>query len=509
MSNVSASKFVNVIPQLIAAKGSGFELNGLLLTKDDSLPLKQVFRFESASMVAKYFGAQSDEADFAKKYFAGYDGKAKIPSALLISNFELETQAGWLRGGAISYTLAQLQLITSGVLNVKIAGQSLQLEGLDFSEDNSLSDIAATLQTAIQTANEQIDAIHTATVNFSSQFNAFQIVAGGSDETSYLDFSSASSGAGTDLAPILALTQETGAVLSPVQSAQITLSAFMDAIIQETQNFISFAKLWDYNEAEDLAFASWASSKGVRFVYVEHDMEFADKDGFSESDFASKIKANTINATAANYGKYALAAFVMGAVASINFSLPNGKITLAYKQQSGQEITCDNDDDYDILTRKGYNLYERDSAASNLFTGYQRGVISGDYGFLDAFVNHVWLNDGLQVALRNLLATTNFIPYNDGGLAAISNTIKPIVDNAKLAGVITEGVDLSEDIINAVASETGIADIKNTLYTQGWYLYAKNPNSAARADRQSPILRFYYCDGGSIQKIDLISTAIR
>jgi predicted Fe-Mo cluster-binding NifX family protein len=322
-----------------------------------------------------------------------------------------------------------------------------------------------------------------------------------------MDYAKPAADSLTDLSVLF--NAESGAVLSAGQPETISLSELMNNIKKETQNWITFAKLWEYTEAEDLSFAAWEAGQQVRFAYIEHDINASSKNPNANNSFAELLKQNGINYVVANYGKYALAAFVMGAVASINYDIPNGKITLAYKQQSGQEITCDNDDDYDILTGKGYNVYERDATANDTFTGYQRGTISGDYGFLDTFVNHVWINDSLQVALRQLLADNNFIPYNNHGLAAIQNAIQPVVDTAKAAGVINSEVELSSDIINAVVSETGITDIENTLYAQGWYLYARNPNSAARARRESPILRFYYCDGGSIQKIDLLSTVIR
>lgn len=509
MSNVSTSKFVNIIPQLIVARGSGFELNGLLLTQNSTLPIGQVYRFESADAVGAYFGATSQEYAFALKYFQGYDGKTKIPAALLIANYILAPQAGWMRGSSVAYTINQFNTIADGNLSVVIGGAQYDLTGLDFSAVVTYSDIAAALQTAIRAAASGVPAVAQATVTYSSQFKAFTITAGASDETGTVGYAVPSTGTGTDLSAILGFTQATGAIISAVQDSTITLSFFMNNIVKQTKNWITFTKLWAFSFEEDMAFSSWAASIATRYAYIGNSLESTAKDGNNDVDFASQLKANDIINTIPNFGDYFLAAFVMGAIASINFNIPDGKMTLAFKTQSGQAITCDNDDDYEVLTGKGYNVYVSDSTANNVFTGYQRGTITGDYGFIDAFVNHIWINDQLQVALRTLLSDRRFIPYSDRGLSDIMNAMKPVIDLAKQAGVIEEGVELSDDIINAVRSETGVQDVDSPLYTQGWYLYASQPSSAVRAQRGSPILMFYYCDGGSIQKIDLLSTAIR
>ena len=80
-----------------------------------------------------------------------------------------------------------------------------------------------------------------------------------------------------------------------------------------------------------------------------------------------------------------------------------------------------------------------------------------------------------------------------------------------MAGVINTGVDLDASQINIVASETGwtTSQAKNVLYNFGWAFQAVSPSASVRANRGTPVLRFYYCDGGAIQKIDLLSEVVR
>lgn len=513
-SNVSTSNFVKITPQVSVAVGSGFSLVGLVLTKNADFPLVPL-SFNSASAVSEYAGANSAEFEFASKYFAANDNKSRIPSNLLICGYNLAAQAGWVRGAALGAKLADLQTITDGVLSLNFGGSVVTLSGLDFSAQTSFSGVAGVLQTALRAAGQTAN-FTGATVTYSSQAKGFIIKSGANDSTGSVGYAVAALSTGTDLGGVLMLRENDGAIISEVQSAATTLPAFMNGILNKTQAWFSFTKMWELadaadNLAEDLAFAEWNAQQGVRYAYFEHDKNGADININVETDFASQLGLQGIAGTAANYGSVNLCAFAMGTVAATNYDITGGRITVAFKTQSGQEITCNNDTEYAALENKGYNSYVRDGSAANTFFGYQRGVISGPYGFIDAYANHVWLNDRMQVSLRTLLGSANALPYNNFGYGQLLNAIKPDIDAGLNAGVISTGVELSDVQVAAIASETGLElqDVKNTLFQEGWLFQAKDPGAAVRAQRGTPACRFYYCDGGAIQKIELISTAVR
>lgn len=52
-------------------------------------------------------------------------------------------------------------------------------------------------------------------------------------------------------------------------------------------------------------------------------------------------------------------------------------------------------------------------------------------------------------------------------------------------------------------------DVSKTIESQGWYMQVQDPGATVRAQRGTPDCKFYYTDGGSIQKIVLPSTAIQ
>ena len=56
----------------------------LLLVVDNTAPTSSVLSFQSATAVANYFGATSDEASLANEFFAGYGA---APATMLISRY--------------------------------------------------------------------------------------------------------------------------------------------------------------------------------------------------------------------------------------------------------------------------------------------------------------------------------------------------------------------------------------------------------------------------------------
>ena len=73
--------------------------------------------------------------------------------------------------------------------------------------------------------------------------------------------------------------------------------------------------------------------------------------------FGAQLKAAAYDGTAPIYGGLDKAAFLCGAIASIDFTETQGRITLAFKNQSGLSVDVDNAADADNLKENGYNYY--------------------------------------------------------------------------------------------------------------------------------------------------------
>lgn len=77
------------------------------------------------------------------------------------------------------------------------------------------------------------------------------------------------------------------------------------------------------------------------------------------------------------------------------------------------------------------------------FVWENRGFISGPFLWADSYINQIWLNNALQLALMVLLQSTYSIPYNRQGYALIEAACLDLISAALLFGAIRSGITLS------------------------------------------------------------------
>ena len=71
-------------------------------------------------------------------------------------------------------------------------------------------------------------------------------------------------------------------------------------------------------------------------------------------------------------------------------------------------------------------------------------------------------------------------------------------------GSIRAGVVLSSAQIAEVNAQAGV-DAATQIQNQGYFLQILDPGAVARAARQTPIINFWYADGGAVQKFTMSS----
>lgn len=569
MTTIPASAIVNVTPNVLAAGGAALDLNGLLLTNSTQLPIGTVQSFASALAVSNYFGASSTEAALAAVYFAGFDGSNAKPGAMLFAQYPTASVAAYLRGGDISdMALANLQALSgtlsvvidgvtkSGSVNLSaatsfssaagivgntlaihgqqaavvtgsISGTTLTVTGVTsgaLAVGNVLSGTGATANTYItgllsgtggtgtytvnasQTAISQTLTAYAGGVVYDSVSGAFVVNSGTTGASSSLSYGSGA------MATSLLLTALTGAVLSQ-GSIAATPSAFMDSVVEITQNWATFTTSFNPDSAGNtnrLAFMEWTSLQNDRYAYVPWD---------NSATATTTVPATTSLGYAMQQASYAgsilvwspdaeKSIFVMGAIASIDFEEPNGRTTLKFRQQAGLVADITDLTSSENVAANGYNFYGAYATANDQFTFFANGAISGDFLWADSYVNEIWLTNSFQLALMTFLQASKSVAYNDAGYTAIEGALADSINAAVAFGAIRAGVELSASQIASVNAEAGLA-IDRTLATRGWYLQVLPASASVRAARGSPPCKFWYMDGESIQSVDLTSITVQ
>lgn len=507
---IPASELVNVLPGVLSAGGAAIALNGLILTNGTAVPIGTIRQFATAADVGDYFGLSSDEYAMAAVYFAGFNNSTQKPGNLLFSQYPTASVSAYTRSGSFAgVALADLQAITPGTLTFTVDGVVKTSASINLAGATSFSNAAALITAAFSGGGTPV-------VTYDAQRQAFQATSPTTGATSTMTFGSG------PISSALKFTAAAGAVLSQ-GSVAFTPSAAMTSLIGYALNWASFTTVFEPLIADKIAFGTWASQQNNRYAYVVWDTDPNAVVQGNTTDYGSQAKALGLSgslpvtgdpAVAASLGitmtamVRPLAAFVMGYAASLDFDATNGRNTLAYRSQGGLVTGVVNATVGDTLVGKGYNFYGAYATSSQQFMFMQPGQIGGAFRWADSFFNQIWLNGSFQNTLMNFLANSGSVPYTARGYSDIESVMMDDINAGLNFGAIRAGVVLSGDqqvqVNNAVGKQ-----IAGVISTRGWYLNIVDPGAAARANRESPNMTFFYADGGSIQQIELASINIQ
>jgi hypothetical protein len=363
------------------------------------------------------------------------------------------------------------------------------------------------------------------TVTFDSISGAFIItstVIAAAPLTSTMGFAS-----GTTADP-LNLRQQDGAVLSP-GAAAATPVAFMTSLVAVTQDWATLMTLFDPDNsnsganAQKMQFATWVNSTNDEYMYVAWDNDVTPTLNLpASSSMGDLLQNGNFSGTYPQWAPDTIqgptkAAFVCGMVASIDFTQLNGRITLAFKSQTGLFADVTNQTIAHNLGGvpqsignfgNGYNFYGAYATANQQFVWENRGTVSGPFLWADSYVNQIWLNNALQLALMELLGNVFSIPYNTTGYALIESACLDPINAAINFGAIRAGITLSQAQIQEVNTAAGV-DVATTIQQRGWYLQISDASAQVRAARASPPCTLWYTDGQSVQAITLASIEVQ
>jgi hypothetical protein len=406
---------------------------------------------------------------------------------------------------AVGQTLAGATIVGSPVILAQLTGTAGQTGTYRIS--GAQQNVASEAMTGLATAP---------VVTFDSVSGAFVITSGITGVPSTAAFATGS------LAVPLLLTSATGATLSQ-GAAAATPATFMAGIIAQTTNWASFFTAFDPDggsgNTQKLAFAAWTNSVAPRYAYICWDTDIT----ATESVPATGSLGYLIN-TEFNYSGTCLiyepidlnhAAFISGAIAAINFNAPNGRITFAYRTQTGLAAAVTDPTVAFNLGGEplvegsfgnGYNFVGAFADANDNSVDFQRGTISGPYDWLNSYVFQIWLNNQFVVQGRAYMKAVNSFSYTPAGYSNFALAMQTTIQAGLTFGMYAPGVDLSSSQTLQINNLAG-KNISGTLETQGWYFQCLDPGATARASRGSPIINFFYCDEGDVQALNIGSVA--
>lgn len=506
-ASIPASAIANVIPGVISLGGAALVMNGVVLTNNPQVPYGQAIPFSSAQAVSLYFGATSAEANIAARYFAGYTNCTQLPAQLYFVQYvSAASVSAYTRGASIlGLTLAQLQAVT-GTLSVTIDGTVKTWAAVNLAAATSQSSAATLIATGLGLSGGQ-------TCTFDPISGGLVITSGSTGLTSTITLPTGTSA--TALGFTSGVTSQ-GAVTS-------TPAGAMNALTGITQNWVQFMTAFEPVLADKLSFALWTSQQNTRYAYIAWDSDVNESVANNTTAFGPQVKSlgysgtcviagDPAAATAQNVTLASLvlntAAFILGAIASINFNQTNGRITFAFKSQGGLNPTCQNQQTAANLIANGCNFYGAYATANAGFVFFYPGQVGGNFSFLDEYINAIWMANNFQLALMNVATSAPALPYNNDGYQLEYAALQGPVQQAANFGAFRKGVVLSPLEAQEVNQAAGVP-IATILFNLGYYLQVKDPGYQARVSRTTPVMNFWYMDGGSAQSFSLASIDVQ
>lgn len=510
MPTIPLMDIVDINANVLSAGGAQIDMNSVFITKNELMTNRQLLSFSNTDDVGDFFGFDSAEYDMAVVYFNGYSIAQSRPGLLYFYKIAIESTSAVLTGSELTLTLTELQALTSAPLVITVDGTETTSGVVDFSSATSFSDAAQIMQ----------DAFDYGLGNFFVTWNAatsnFIVTSSTTGTGSTITFVSSSS---NPMANSIGLAStSTGAFLT--QGADgITANdvpANMQALIDLTRNFATFTYVEEPAQDIQEAFADWVNGFNATFTSLLWTDSTSSSDPDATTAIWNYVKDNDLqnvfligkqNDVSPDLKKHA--AFAAGIAASIDFNQTNNRPTFKFKNQSGLTPGVNNQTVKDHLEANGFNFYGIWGENSQDFRFLAPGQVSGPFRWMDSLINAIYMKRRMQFTLATLLVSVPSIPYNQQGYQGlIAPSLQDDINSFLNYGAIRTGVRPTSTQTAAITFAAGL-DISEALFVKGYFLQVKDPGGAARANRTSPIINFWYMDGGSVHEINLTSTMVQ
>ena len=492
--SIPASNIAAVYPAVLSAGGNPLGLNTNLVSSDALYPSYEYF---SADSVGESLGYDSKEYDFAKVYFGGYDGASTRPNSLFITLYNPVAASAKLISGSVKSMSLDTLKASSGEITIVVNGTSVT-KTVDLSAATSFSNAAEIIETAL---NPTTPADKVVTVTYRGEMNVFVIKTVTVGESATISFATG------DFADDIKLSQAQGAV--QVNGSDIdTAKTLFQRMTSYTSNFATVTYT-DSNFSDEFKkdFAKELASTSGRYWFVTYDLDPSSTIANNPSSFGAWLKDSQVSGVTPIYGEMKHAALACGYAASVNYEDLNGRTTLAYRSQDGVEATVTDEQTAMALESNGYSYYGAWATANDRFVMFGNGSVSGDFAWVDNYLFQVFLNSQFQLAMVNMLRNAN-IPYNRDGIEIVRANLQDPIEQGVNFGGIRAGVELTNSQKNEINREVGF-DASNQIFTRGWALSITLPSAQTRASRGSFLIKFFYTDGSSLQRIEMTSTNVQ
>ena len=316
-----------------------------------------------------------------------------------------------------------------------------------------------------QEGSPEVPALNIGSCTYSTLTNGFIIQGAVASASQTITFATG------DMASILKLSKTDGGYITQ-GSNSTSITDLMTEIGLDNGDYysISVTNNVDIPESDYEAIGAWVSASNGRYCIVgySNDKRLTSTDNLVYENLFGYDGFIIV------YGDYLMAAFVQAAIASVDFSVPNGALNFNFLEASEfEEIAIGTSAELDGINANRVNTAYRMGGYGQRAALFGEGKIFGtNFTDIAGYIGNSWIKAKFEIAVANLLISNSLIALRGGGAALISNSLQDVINTAKSGGIITTvGIgNLLTSEKSAIVTATGNNNAVNLVESQGYYL---------------------------------------
>lgn len=499
---IRISKYVNIVSGI----GAGNvvrqrDLVGRLFDDNSKIPVGTLLEMDTTADVGDYFGTTSPEYQRAQFYFSFISKNITRPEKIQFARFPGSNQPPRIYGNRITATVAQFKEVLAGTLSLVVGGTAANLAALDFSEDNSFSEVANTITAALAALADAPAQIKQATVSFDAPTSAFLFQGGVAEDA---DVSVTRGGEG-DISSLLGWTVD--AIYSPGVLARSAVDTLEDSLDQST-NFGSFLFMQAMSTEDKLTVAKWNDDRNVEFLFCTRCND--------DDRVALSAALLSVNGTALTYApdesEYDEMCPMM-VMAATDYTRQDSVQNYMFQVFDGLTPKVTKTQLSNTLDAARINYYGQTQTAGQNLSFYQRGVLGGgqlDPVDMNVYANEMWLKDAARANLMTLLLTSARVSVDAGGRGQVIANLQDVVNRALNNGTIAVDKPLTAIQKAYITRETGDGLAWHQVQGTGYWLDAEMSSEITTDGRTEwkCDYRLIYAKDDAIRSVDGTHTLI-
>ena len=317
-----------------------------------------------------------------------------------------------------------------------------------------------------QEGSPEVPALNIGSCTYSTLTNGFIIQGSVASASQTIDY------AAGDMASVLGFAETDGGYITQ-GSNSTSITDLMTEIGLDNGDYysISVTNNVDIPESDYEAIGAWVSASNGRYCIVgySNDKRLTSTDNLVYENLFGYDGFIIV------YGDYLMAAFVQAAIASVDFSVPNGALNFNFLEASEfEKIAIGTSAELDGINANRVNTAYRMGGYGQRAALFGEGKIFGtNFTDIAGYIGNSWIKAKFEIAVANLLISNSLIALRGGGGAAlISNSLQDVINTAKSGGIITTvGIgNLLTNEKSAIVTATGNNNAVNLVESQGYYL---------------------------------------